>query len=76
MSECRNPNPTDDATITAGSFVVAHGQTTGVAKQSGKDKNDCKGHCGGKSSDNGTVLVFMKSTFLRLGRTLFRAVGC
>jgi len=76
MSWCRNPNPTDGVTIAAGSFVVAYGQTTGVAKQSGKDETDCKCHCGGKSSDNGTALVFMKSTFLRLGRTLYRAVSC
>lgn len=44
--------PHDGAAITAGSLMLAHGQTTG-AKHSCKGKNDCKGQGGCKSSDNG-----------------------
>jgi hypothetical protein len=42
MSGCGNPSPTDGAAITAGSFVIGYGQTTGVAKHSRKDKNIVK----------------------------------
>jgi hypothetical protein len=45
--------PHDGAAFTAGTLVLAHGQTSGAAKHSCKGKNDCKGQGGCKSSDNG-----------------------
>ena len=44
---------TVSVSASAGVPVLAHGQSSDVAKHSCKGKNDCKGQGGCKSSDNG-----------------------